>query len=78
MGAASKNEDGRLQSGGQWKTAQTWPPRGFHNVKFYLHEGGSLTAIRPSGPAASRYEYQPEKPVPTILAKPGPTTNWAS
>ena len=65
-GGTSKNEDGRLQSGGQWKTAQTWPPSGFRNVKFYLHEDGSLTAIRPSGSAASRYEYQPEKPVPTI------------
>ena len=48
------------------RTAQIWPTSGFHNVKFYLCEGGNLTAIRPSCPAASRYEDQPEKHVPTI------------
>ena len=44
MGAkdSKTNRAGRLQSGGQWKTANTWPPDGFAERRLYLHGNGSL------------------------------------
>ncbi len=65
-GDTTKNKDGRLQSGGQWKTADRWPPKGFIDQKFYLQADQSLqTSVCRSSPN-SHFEFDPHDPVPTI------------
>jgi len=68
MGAGNtvKNKDGRLQSGGVWKTAQNWPPNGFHEQLFYLHGDGRLPTSVCKSDASSLFMYNPRQPVPTI------------
>lgn len=63
----SKNKDGHLLSGGKWMTADTWPPRGFAERKFYLHGDGSISeSVNTSSKKLSRFQYDPKKPVPTL------------
>ncbi len=68
MGAetAERNEKGRLQSGGAWKTSETWPPAGSRQLRLYLHGDGSLRRETPREPGRSGFEYDPRNPVPTI------------
>ena len=65
-GKTAKNKDGRLQSGGGWKTAATWPPKGFVEQRFYLHRDGSLKTTTAPKPDRSIFQYDPRNPVPTI------------
>ena len=65
-GETTKSPEGRLQSGGQWKTARTWPPRGFEEQRLYLHADGSLKRTPAQQPGTSTFEYDPRLPVPTI------------
>ena len=46
-GEVARSKGGRLQSGGQWKTADNWPPGGFMEQRFYLHSDGSLRTTVP-------------------------------
>ena len=41
-GSGLRNEDGRVEHGGHWRTAQTWPPESARAVRFHLHPGGLL------------------------------------
>ena len=68
MGAAStvRNAKGRLQSGGEWKTAPSWPPPGQEERSFYLGDNGSLLENPGKTETSSRFEYDPRTPVPTI------------
>ena len=68
MGAesAKRNDKGRLQSGGAWKSSDTWPPAGSRQLRLYLHPDGSLRRESPQEPGRSGFEYDPRKPVPTI------------
>ena len=54
-GRATRNHDGRLQSGGMWKEAETWPPDGFREQKFYLHGDGNTpkSYLRVNSPPAA-------------------------
>jgi putative CocE/NonD family hydrolase len=61
-----KTSEGRLQSGGVWKTSETWPPKGFENQKFYLHSDGALQRAICKTKAPSRFQYDPRNPVPSI------------
>jgi hypothetical protein len=65
-GETAKNKDGRLQSGGQWKTANGWPPEGFRERSFYLHSDGSLRPALCQAAPSSTFEFDPRNPVPTI------------
>ena len=65
-GDATRNKNGRLQSGGVWKEAQTWPPSGFREQKFYLHGDGTLQATARESTVPSRFQFDPRKPVPTV------------
>ena len=65
-GDGSRNAAGRLRHGGEWITAQTWPPRPVQPVKYYLRSGGRLEAALPVTDQPSRLVYDPERPVPTI------------
>ena len=63
---AAKTSDGRLQSGGVWKTAETWPPEGFQNQKFYLCGDDTLRTDVCKSKAPSRFQYDPRNPVPSL------------
>jgi len=66
-GSGLKNDDGRLDAGGEWRAFADWPPPGAQPTPFYLGSGGSLDSSPPAeGAAASRYRYDPSDPVPTI------------
>lgn len=68
MGAGEtvRNKDGRLQSGGVWKTAGAWPPSGFVEQRLYLQGDGSLRTTTDQQPDSSPFQYDPRRPVPTI------------
>ena len=68
-GDGSRNQQGRLQHGGCWQSADTWPPP--HLSELSLHLDGSGKPGRLSGdiPVEARfaeYRYDPRDPVPTI------------
>ena len=65
-GHLTRNQDGRLQSGGVWKEAETWPPDGFREQKLYLHGDGTLQRATCESTVPSRFQYDPRKPVPTL------------
>lgn len=45
----------------EWKTADTWPPRGTHDVRYYLHSGGNANSLNGDG-TLSRRKPGAEKP----------------
>jgi len=63
---AHKNEAGRMQSGGRWETADSWPPKNFSDCSFYLHPDGFMNLSKPDGAAPSRFQFDPRNPVPTV------------
>jgi putative CocE/NonD family hydrolase len=53
--------------GNVWRTASRWPPFETYTTALFLQADGALTRSRPGGPTASLgYEYDPEKPAPTV------------
>jgi putative CocE/NonD family hydrolase len=66
-GDGSRNPQGKVSHGGQWRAAAAWPPPGAKTVRYYLHRGGALSVSPPSQPGEpSSYPYDPKSPVPTI------------
>ncbi|MDE1150035.1 MAG: CocE/NonD family hydrolase [Azospirillaceae bacterium] len=70
MGGGSgrrRAEDGRLDHGGAWVEAPAWPPAGTVPTAYHLHADGRLDPALPeAGPASLAYDYDPDRPVPTI------------
>lgn len=66
-GSGRRNAAGRLEHGGQWRQATTWPLPETRYTPYYLHADGLLA---PDKPAAATppytYRYDPKHPVPTI------------
>ena len=57
---------GRLWHGGQWQSADDWPPREYRETSLHLHPDGSLAHTPVEGEAPpTRYRYDPRDPVPT-------------
>ncbi len=53
--------------GGEWKSADSWPPPGCTPTPYYVHAEGSLSTDPPSDePEPSSYTFDPADPVPTI------------
>lgn len=53
--------------GGEWRSAETWPPAGVTPTPFTLHADGTLSLDAPvEDPEPTRYTYDPAEPVPTI------------
>ncbi|HEY9228198.1 MAG TPA: CocE/NonD family hydrolase, partial [Gemmatimonadaceae bacterium] len=61
-----------LMGANQWKTSDSWPPRGAESLTFYLSSGGKantlngdgvLTTKPPAKDTPDRFEYDPMKPV---------------
>ncbi|MFT5139569.1 MAG: putative CocE/NonD family hydrolase [Lysobacterales bacterium] len=66
-GTGARNEEGRLQHGGQWLHAETWPPAGVVTKQLHLHVNGVLNDMTPLQESASlAYVSDPDDPVPTI------------
>jgi putative CocE/NonD family hydrolase len=66
-GTGRKNEAGRLDHGGAWRSADAWPLPQTRWTKFYLREDFSLSETPPAaGIAPLSYDYDPAHPVPTI------------
>jgi putative CocE/NonD family hydrolase len=66
-GDGHRTEAGNLFHGGEWRSAEEWPPAGTEMTKFYAHGDGTLSTDEPAeSEAATTYEYDPENPVPTI------------
>ncbi len=56
---------------GRWRDFDSWPPKGFEPVKWYLHGPGALRAnVPPAGTPGvtepSGYRYDPTDPSPTV------------
>ncbi|WP_115865572.1 CocE/NonD family hydrolase [Halorussus litoreus] len=66
-GDGHRTEDGHLFHGGEWRSAESWPPADTEMTKFYAHGDGTLAAEPPTADdSATSYEFDPEDPVPTI------------
>jgi predicted acyl esterase len=66
-GDGHKTDEGHLFHGGEWRSAEEWPPKGTEMTKFYAHGDGTLSTDSPEADdAATSYEFDPENPVPTI------------
>jgi putative CocE/NonD family hydrolase len=74
IGAAEvRTPEGKRSPGGEWRTSQTWPPSGSRPVRYYIHEGGRLDAMKQRTEPSSSYEHDPAHPVPTIGGRQGNT-----
>jgi uncharacterized protein len=66
-GSGRRNAVGRLDHGGQWRDAATWPLPETQFTPYYMHTGGLLSPETPAAAAAPlTYQYDPQHPVPTI------------
>ena len=66
-GSGRRTNDGRLDHGGFWREAQSWPLPQTEFTGFYLHPGRSLLIARPGeGAAPLNLAADPDDPVPTI------------
>jgi predicted acyl esterase len=51
--------------GNVWRAADAWPPPA-ERTSFYLHPKELLATTRPQNDGARSYQYDPERPVPTL------------
>ncbi|MGY6548972.1 MAG: CocE/NonD family hydrolase [Roseinatronobacter sp.] len=73
-GTGLRTDAGRLDHGGHWRSAETWPPQDARPLALYLHATGRLDTRPPLAPAALSYRADPANPVPTMG---GPITSGA-
>jgi putative CocE/NonD family hydrolase len=66
-GDGCKDTEGRLDHGGYWRDEREWPLARTKYTDYYLRADGRLSVEKPSeGGAASQFQFDPQKPVPTI------------
>ncbi len=66
-GDGARTASGKLNHGGEWRTAAAWPPPAASPVRYHLQAGGGLGTQAPAGTAApSSFVFDPANPVPTI------------
>lgn len=66
-GSGKRNADGRLDHGGHWRQAATWPLPETAFTPYYCHANGGLSPKKLATEAAPlTYRYDPQHPVPTI------------
>jgi putative CocE/NonD family hydrolase len=66
-GSGRKTVEGHLDIGGYWRFEKEWPLKRTQYRKFFLHGDGTLGIIPPEiEKDCSIYQYDPNKPVPTI------------
>jgi putative CocE/NonD family hydrolase len=66
-GGGRRNAAGRMDHGGRWRAERDWPIADTRNTLYYLHGDGRLAlASPPEGATPLTYDYDPDRPVPTI------------
>jgi putative CocE/NonD family hydrolase len=66
-GSGRRTAAGRLDHGGHWRHATTWPLPDTQYTNYYLHTNGLLSPETPAEAAPPlTYRYDPQHPVPTI------------
>lgn len=65
-GSGRKTPKGRLDHGGCWRDASTWPLPDAVATSFYLDPTGRLALAPPISSASRSYDFDPTDPVPTI------------
>jgi putative CocE/NonD family hydrolase len=66
-GSGRRSTAGRLEHGGHWRHATTWPLPATQFTNYYLHPHGRLAPETPAATAPPlTYRYDPRHPVPTI------------
>jgi len=66
-GSGRRNPDGRMDHGGEWKTATDWPIPEAIDTPYYLHGDGRLTTDAPGEDGMGlTYRYDPRQPVPSV------------
>lgn len=67
-GTDKKSSDAIIHHGGKWIRDTQWPPSGMEVKPLYLYPEGKLDWDKPelSEDTFSAYDYDPEKPVPSI------------
>lgn len=66
-GDGHRTDEGLLFHGGEWRSAEEWPPAGTEMTKFYAHGDGTLSTDPPEvEDSSTAYEFDPTDPVPTI------------
>ncbi|MEN6548002.1 MAG: CocE/NonD family hydrolase [Armatimonadia bacterium] len=56
-----------IEHGGEWRTAESWPPPGASETAYYLHGNGELSTKPPTAEDdKTTYLFDPDDPVPTI------------
>lgn len=66
-GSGRRNEDGRLEHGGRWRSFSDWPIPEAEVRNYYLHRDGALsTEVQADGAEPLSYDFDPASPVPTI------------
>ncbi len=73
-GSGRRKPDGRMDHGGRWHIAQSWPPEDSRPVELHLSADGSLCFGGEVTDGARSYVFDPANPVPTIG---GPITSGA-
>jgi len=66
-GDGRKTPDGLLNHGGSWRDEREWPLSRAQATAYYLQPGGRLSAqAPPADGGATRFQFNPARPVPTI------------
>ena len=66
-GTGKRNDEGRLDHGGHWRSETDWPLPGTRFTTYYLHHDGTLGPALPDQDVPPiTYDYDPRTPVPTI------------
>lgn len=65
-GSGRKNPAGRIDHGGCWQDATSWPPPSVRDVPYYLQGDGSLQPGSADAVTRLAFRYDPSDPVPTI------------
>ena len=65
-GDGTRTERHKLNHGGEWSGASRWPLPGARPAKYYLQGDGTLDPSTPPDSSPSRFEFDPQHPVPTI------------
>jgi putative CocE/NonD family hydrolase len=66
-GSGGRTARGRLDHGGEWAEASSWPLPDTEFTRYYAHADGTLSTSAPEASSSSTtYDFDPEDPVPTL------------
>jgi hypothetical protein len=66
-GDGHRTADGRLFHGGEWRSADEWPPADTAFTRYYAHADGTLAPEEPGvRESSTSYEFDPLDPVPSV------------